>query len=169
VIPAQVLLGVLTIASALVVVIASRPEQRSFALGVNSLSLAAIAWLLSAPLVALAWAMTGMAMMLVSLIALGSDRPIPGEAERSGLGSEKSRLLLAILIALAFAVSIAVPLVVSHVPAQVAVGEELSAQAEGSTARLATMLYTRYAVGVLGGALALVAAVLAARTQGRGG
>lgn len=168
-IAAQVLLGLLTIASALVVVTASRPEHRSVALGANSFSLAAIAWILSAPFVALVWAMTGMAMMLVSLIAFRSDHPFPCESERSGLGCERSPLLLAIFIALVFGVSIAVPLVVSHVPVQVAVGEYLSAQAEGSTARLVTMLYTRYAVGVLGGGLALLAGVLAVRQRGRGG
>lgn len=163
----QVLLGILTVASALVVVTASRAGLRSLALGANSLCLAAIAWSLSAPLVALVWAMTGLAVMLVSLIVPRGGRSAPGEAERPGMGAARPPLLTALCIGFILWVSVGPALLVGQPPDAMLVGRGVSAQSEGSTATLLAMLHTRYAAGIVGVSLTLLVAVVAMRLHER--
>ena len=155
----HVLLVLAALVSALATAFAHRPEHARLGLGVNALSLAAIAWTLSGHLVAAAWATVGIGVTLASLMSLGQAgrSPIPSNEDSIG---EKNTEVAPIVIGLLFCATIGATLLVDQPPAQISVGGDLFEHASETTASLVALLHTDYALAAVGVALILLVAVI---------
>ena len=168
-----VLLALASLSSGLAVVLARRPTHAGVALGLNALSLAAIAATLSAQLVALAWAVTGVGIMLVSLVTLGGggwgmgqrSETLSQGPEREGVGL-RGRGAATLVLGLLSCLALGTALLVGYIPGQTLLGLEHPGEIGEGTVALVAILYGRYGTGVVGVALVLLVAGIGGRLHG---
>ena len=158
------LLGLATLVSGLAVILARRPARAGLALGCNVLFLAAIVLTLSAQFVAIAWAMVGLSIILLSLTILHGEH---GSPEFPGNLTAKGSGRAALAVSLLLWVTLTATLFMSYAPGQVSFGGATGQVGEPTTIALAEVLFTRYSAGVVGMALILLVTLIGVRRTSR--
>jgi len=152
-------LALLAASSALGVILVRRPVQAWLALGLNTLSLAGIAWTLTAPLVAIVWMLVGLGMVLTALVVFGRDWRADDELDAPRAASATSSQLGVFMLGVILLVGLASAILAGDAPGRPVGGGEALVGSQ-ATISLLVELFARYGLCVVGVGLGALATLI---------